>query len=266
MPAAVAGQPATPKLSFSPDNVMAAPGDTVRFNFMQKNHSVAQSTFDTPCEVMAGGAQSGFMPNPEGTLPPPTFDFQVKDTKPVWMYCQQTNHCGQGMVFAINPANGTGQATDKSMANYKQIAISKFGTELSPAALAASGDVQQAAAGQTITVNVSGAGASAAAATATAAAAAASGSVASGSGTGADGQTCACQCLCGVNAFPAAAGMGQFGGFLGKYSCSTFWQCLLTSLQGRCLLRLLRDLRLQLLRQLRQLLCLQLPAWLLHLA
>ncbi|GLB43081.1 hypothetical protein LshimejAT787_1205300 [Lyophyllum shimeji] len=24
------------------------------------------------------------------------------DTNPVWMFCQQTGHCGQGMVFAIN--------------------------------------------------------------------------------------------------------------------------------------------------------------------
>lgn len=33
----------------------------------------------------------------------PTFNFTVKDTTPVWMYCKQTGHCvNSGMVFAIN--------------------------------------------------------------------------------------------------------------------------------------------------------------------
>ena len=31
--------------------------------------------------------------------------FQVTDTNPVWVYCRQTGHCQQGMVFAINPGN-----------------------------------------------------------------------------------------------------------------------------------------------------------------
>ena len=31
--------------------------------------------------------------------------FAVTDTNPVWVYCRQTGHCQQGMVFAINPGN-----------------------------------------------------------------------------------------------------------------------------------------------------------------
>jgi len=32
----------------------------------------------------------------------------VNDTKAVWVYCAQANHCSSGMVFAINAAtNGT---------------------------------------------------------------------------------------------------------------------------------------------------------------
>lgn len=45
---------------------------------------------------------------PDASLP--TFDVQVKDTKPIWVYCKQPGpptHCGQGMVFAANaPTTG----------------------------------------------------------------------------------------------------------------------------------------------------------------
>ena len=34
--------------------------------------------------------------------------FTVQDTNPVWVYCRQTGHCQQGMVFAINPGNNFG--------------------------------------------------------------------------------------------------------------------------------------------------------------
>ncbi len=32
----------------------------------------------------------------------PTYTIQVNDSSPVWAYCRQTGHCGQGMVFAAN--------------------------------------------------------------------------------------------------------------------------------------------------------------------
>lgn len=38
----------------------------------------------------------------------PTFTVPVNDTKAVWVYCAQANHCSSGMVFAINaPTNGS---------------------------------------------------------------------------------------------------------------------------------------------------------------
>jgi len=40
---------------------------------------------------------------PENKEPFPRVQYTVKDTNPVWFYCQQTGHCQQGMVFAINP-------------------------------------------------------------------------------------------------------------------------------------------------------------------
>ena len=66
--------------------VMAQPGDIVRFMFLQKNHSVEQSAFATPCSLLSGGQNSGFKPNPNGDMATaPNFDVQVKDTSALCM-------------------------------------------------------------------------------------------------------------------------------------------------------------------------------------
>lgn len=46
-------------LTFQPNTVVAQPGDTVTFEFHQKNHTATQSTFASPCQPMAGGFNSG---------------------------------------------------------------------------------------------------------------------------------------------------------------------------------------------------------------
>lgn len=48
------GQP-TPQLQFTPESVVAQPGDTVRFMFMGGNHSAVQTSFDAPCQPAANG-------------------------------------------------------------------------------------------------------------------------------------------------------------------------------------------------------------------
>ncbi|KAL8903461.1 MAG: hypothetical protein Q9171_007392, partial [Xanthocarpia ochracea] len=71
-------------LIFSPNTLTAKPGDMVEFTFMSMNHTVTQSTFPQPCKKMDGGADSGFLANPNNTItPPPTYMFQVKDDKAV---------------------------------------------------------------------------------------------------------------------------------------------------------------------------------------
>ncbi|KAI0694540.1 Cupredoxin [Cytidiella melzeri] len=99
-------------LDFNPSSVMAAPGDTLTFQFVAKNHSVTQSTFTAPCTPMnATSIDSGFMPisDPGQVL---NFTVTVNNTNPVWFYCKQVlngvSHCESGMVFALNPtANKT---------------------------------------------------------------------------------------------------------------------------------------------------------------
>jgi plastocyanin len=97
-------------LSFDPSTVVAQPGDTVTFEFHQKNHTATQSTFNVPCQPLMSGFNSGFKPVGDNATEFPTFTVPVNDTKPIWVYCAQANHCPSGMVFAIN-ANTTGPNT-----------------------------------------------------------------------------------------------------------------------------------------------------------
>jgi plastocyanin len=89
-------------LAFEPSNIKAAVGDTVTFKFWPKNHSVAQSTFAKPCEPMANGFWSGYIPSMEKAATE-TFVYTVTNASaPIWFYCTQGMHCQGGMVGVIN--------------------------------------------------------------------------------------------------------------------------------------------------------------------
>ncbi|UNI19259.1 hypothetical protein JDV02_005455 [Purpureocillium takamizusanense] len=94
------------KLKFDPETVAARTGDTITYHFFSKNHTVTQSSFDKPCQLLdKGGFFSGFTPTASDSVEAPTtFTITINDTKPVWVYCSQTtgNHCQSGMVHAIN--------------------------------------------------------------------------------------------------------------------------------------------------------------------
>lgn len=97
-------------LAFNPTSVNVAAGDTINFEFRAKNHSVTQSTFANPCQLMTTpkqGINSGFMPVAANATTFPAWSFTVDDpSTPLWFFCAQTipaNHCQAGMVFAVNP-------------------------------------------------------------------------------------------------------------------------------------------------------------------
>ncbi len=71
-----------PLLAYSPEAITANTGDVVVFNFLQKNHTVTQSTFEEPCKKMEGGLDSGFKPNPEGK-PGVSWEMTVPSTEPL---------------------------------------------------------------------------------------------------------------------------------------------------------------------------------------
>ncbi|KAF2399044.1 hypothetical protein EJ06DRAFT_531359 [Trichodelitschia bisporula] len=204
--AGATGKP-VPSFQFFPESVTAQPGQTIRFEFLANNHSVVQTSFDSPCTPAQGGFNSGFIANEANTIPGPTKDFTVKDAGPLYMSCLQVTHCGKGMVFTINPpAEGKGQSHNL----FKQAAIKVGGNNLALAAIQAPSAVAQVA--STISINV---GNQNAAATGATGAAGAVPSVVAGQGSTGNGQACSCMCLCGAGAFPGNAGQGAFGGFLG---------------------------------------------------
>jgi plastocyanin len=105
--AGMAGQPAT---KYYPDNIKAAPGSMVQFQFWAGNHTVTQSDFDHPCTPISqvnssvAGIWSSFMPVAAGASKKeiPVFTIQINDTKPIWIFCSQAKHCSAGMSMVIN--------------------------------------------------------------------------------------------------------------------------------------------------------------------
>ena len=71
-----------PSLAYFPETITANVGDMVQFVFMQKNHTVTQSTFAEPCKKMDTGMDSGFMPNAEGKAGV-TWNMTVSTTDPL---------------------------------------------------------------------------------------------------------------------------------------------------------------------------------------
>jgi len=126
----VGSSDATKQISFQPYAVSAVPGDIVEFVFQQKNHTVTQTSFDNVCQPLLDESNkpvfdTGFQPvAADETANFPTYNYTVKDSNPVWLFCRQKTHCGQGMVFAINcPATG-----ERSFDNFKAAALA-FGAK-----------------------------------------------------------------------------------------------------------------------------------------
>lgn len=115
-------------LTFQPANITTQPGDTITFEFHQKNHTVTQSSFAAPCQMLAStstsgqvGFDSGFMPVAANVTTFPTYTIQVNDSTPIWAYCRQSGHCGQGMVFAANAVESGPNNFEAFEARAKQI-------------------------------------------------------------------------------------------------------------------------------------------------
>ncbi|RDX44737.1 hypothetical protein OH76DRAFT_1359157 [Lentinus brumalis] len=100
----------TAGLKFDPPTInVTEVNSTVTFIFDGNpgNHTVAQSSFATPCEPLEGGFNSGFFPVSGASGPFGTWTLTITDvTTPIWFYCAQQVpkvHCTAGMVGAINP-------------------------------------------------------------------------------------------------------------------------------------------------------------------
>lgn len=87
-------------LIFQPDQLEHVPvGDMVIFEFLSKNHTVTQSPFDTPCDALEGGMDTGFQPNPDDSITPaPQVAMQVTTDKPLCKF----HHLGTHLM-ALSP-------------------------------------------------------------------------------------------------------------------------------------------------------------------
>ncbi|PSR72605.1 hypothetical protein PHLCEN_2v11529 [Hermanssonia centrifuga] len=103
---------------FIPSNITAANGTTVTFMWSGApgNHSVTQSSLDSPCQPLPNGFDSGFVfiPTP-ATSGIPSWNLTItNDQEPIYFYCGQLvpapGHCPLGMVGTIN-APTTGNAS-----------------------------------------------------------------------------------------------------------------------------------------------------------
>ncbi|KAL8802687.1 MAG: hypothetical protein Q9182_003645 [Xanthomendoza sp. 2 TL-2023] len=219
-------------LVFSPNTLTAMPGDMVEFTFMSMNHTLTQSTFDKPCKKMDGGADSGFLANPNNTIsPPPTYMFQVKDTKPVCMTfsINPTPEKSQTMFMAkAIEQNGTAPAVSP-MEKMSSSSSSSSSTSSMPPATTSTTPVANPAPTTTTTESTTMAPpapspaspqnmppAPATPQNLNAAGAAQPGTnIVAGTGSMQAGGQCSCSCLCGTAAFPAGAGVGMYGGWSG---------------------------------------------------
>ncbi|KZV83039.1 hypothetical protein EXIGLDRAFT_588257, partial [Exidia glandulosa HHB12029] len=85
---------------FVPPFVQAAVGDTVRFTWVNGEHTVTQSSGVAPCNATINGFVSG--KQTAGF----TMDQVIENTDPIWFFCSVATHCAQGMFGGINVPNG----------------------------------------------------------------------------------------------------------------------------------------------------------------
>jgi hypothetical protein len=93
-----------PMLAYDPPSLDAQPGEYVQFNFKAQNHTVTQSTFEKPCVKMQDGMDSGFMPNPNNTMPvPPSMMMAINDTKPLCKCWRVSRRFWAFVAYSLSP-------------------------------------------------------------------------------------------------------------------------------------------------------------------
>ncbi|KAL8676662.1 MAG: hypothetical protein Q9186_006846 [Xanthomendoza sp. 1 TL-2023] len=107
-------------LTFEPNNLQAPVGHMVQFHFYPKPIKNNNASVN--------GFFSGFMPVKPDAAMMPSYTIMINDTKPIWYYCSQGDHCQDGMVGVINPP-----AANKSRTIESFTALANKATEnLSP--------------------------------------------------------------------------------------------------------------------------------------
>lgn len=99
------------QVTYIPNIVNAAVGDTIQFQFSAGAHTVTQSAEMAPCvpiaqASLAPGAvpvHSGHIPFTPGQTTVSTFEMKVTSKEPMFIYCSTGPHCQLGQVMVVNP-------------------------------------------------------------------------------------------------------------------------------------------------------------------
>lgn len=99
------------QVTYIPNIVNAAVGDTIQFQFSTGAHTVTQSSEMGACNPiqqtqLAQGAvpvHSGHIPFTPGSMTVSTFEMKVMSKDPMFIYCSTGPHCQLGQVMVINP-------------------------------------------------------------------------------------------------------------------------------------------------------------------
>ncbi|KIM83598.1 hypothetical protein PILCRDRAFT_88015 [Piloderma croceum F 1598] len=123
-------------VQFVPASISAPKGTVVTFRFsgvIAGNHTVTQSSFDKPCQLLDGGFDSGFIYVPSNiTYGFPEWNLTITDdTKPIWYYCKQLvhlPHCtAAGMVGFSYRAINAPTSGSETFAAFQQAAKNSTG-------------------------------------------------------------------------------------------------------------------------------------------
>ncbi|KAF7858931.1 hypothetical protein EAF04_008972 [Stromatinia cepivora] len=116
-------------LTFVPNALTVQVGDTVKFQFFG-NHSVAQSTYDSPCvpsdhAPIFSGVISGPDPSSNNAVTP-TFIMNTHVNGTLWLYSSVADDCQKGMSMEIVVGNNPdpNQTLDKYQAAAAKVASS----------------------------------------------------------------------------------------------------------------------------------------------
>ncbi|KAF8599527.1 hypothetical protein BDV93DRAFT_560330 [Ceratobasidium sp. AG-I] len=102
------------KPRYNPQYVHAKVGDTIRFEFFPREHSVTETSFDNPCHEINGGYDTGLITFSKYRNM--TRTYKVTKQQPQFFYSSAHYACVAGMVFAVNPPR-TGRTFQKFQNN-----------------------------------------------------------------------------------------------------------------------------------------------------
>ncbi|KAI8185527.1 hypothetical protein K4K51_011574 [Colletotrichum sp. SAR 10_75] len=91
------------QLKFEPETLIANRGDTITYHFFSKARLLHQIEKNVNFAKISSESFTFVPSTSDSECAKTIFTITVNDTKPIWIFCGQGNHCQQGMLHSINP-------------------------------------------------------------------------------------------------------------------------------------------------------------------